>query len=87
MVQNHPETVKGYAKAVLTPNVVEFQRLCERMQINPKEGNPDEVALRLSQALGGVTIVQKGPADLISNGKEGTPSLAIYRICTGLTDG
>ncbi|ORY98907.1 H-hydrate dehydratase [Syncephalastrum racemosum] len=70
LVQNHPETVKDYAKAVLTPNVVEFQRLCERMQINPKEGNPDEVALRLSQALGGVIIVQKGPTDLITNGKE-----------------
>lgn len=31
LVQKYPETVKGYRKAVLTPNVVEFQRLCERM--------------------------------------------------------
>lgn len=31
LVQQHPETVQGYKKAVLTPNVVEFQRLCEKM--------------------------------------------------------
>jgi ATP-dependent NAD(P)H-hydrate dehydratase len=31
VVQQHPETVKDYKKAVLTPNVVEFQRLCDRM--------------------------------------------------------
>lgn len=31
LVQQHPETVKDYKKAVLTPNVVEFQRLCEKM--------------------------------------------------------
>jgi ATP-dependent NAD(P)H-hydrate dehydratase len=31
LVQNHPETVKDYQKAVLTPNVVEFKRLCEAM--------------------------------------------------------
>lgn len=31
LVQQHPETVQGYKKAVLTPNVVEFKRLCEKM--------------------------------------------------------
>lgn len=29
------------------------------------------MAERLSNAFGGVTIVQKGPNDIISNGKEG----------------
>lgn len=29
MVQNDLEVVKGYSKAVLTPNIVEFQRLSE----------------------------------------------------------
>ncbi|KAJ8660064.1 YjeF family domain-containing protein [Lichtheimia ornata] len=70
LVQNHPETVKDYAKAVLTPNVVEFKRLCERMDVNSKEHDQDTVAYKLSQAFGGVTIVQKGPVDLITNGKE-----------------
>lgn len=31
LIQQHPETVKDYKKAVLTPNIVEFQRLCEKM--------------------------------------------------------
>lgn len=29
LVQSDPEVVKGYKKAVLTPNVVEFKRLCD----------------------------------------------------------
>lgn len=29
LVQSDPEVVKGYKKAVLTPNVVEFERLCD----------------------------------------------------------
>jgi ATP-dependent NAD(P)H-hydrate dehydratase len=96
LVQNHPETVKNYQKAVLTPNVVEFKRLCETMVIlfcectdnsssvrgetntfffNQKlkfdDKETDKMAERLSNAFGGVTIVQKGPNDIISNGKEG----------------
>jgi NAD(P)H-hydrate repair Nnr-like enzyme with NAD(P)H-hydrate dehydratase domain len=31
MVQNDPNIIKGYPKAVLTPNVVEFGRLCQAM--------------------------------------------------------
>lgn len=31
LIQNHPDIIKGYKKAVLTPNVVEFKRLCEAM--------------------------------------------------------
>ncbi|CEI92087.1 Putative YjeF [Rhizopus microsporus] len=67
LVQQHPETVKDYKKAVLTPNVVEFQRLCEKMNINAKAHPKDEVAQQLSKAFGGVTIVQKGPEDYIAN--------------------
>ena len=29
LVQQEPEVIKGYQKCVLTPNVVEFQRLCQ----------------------------------------------------------
>ncbi|PHZ10994.1 carbohydrate kinase [Rhizopus microsporus ATCC 52813] len=67
LVQQHPETVKDYKKAVLTPNVVEFQRLCEKMNINAKAHPKDEVAQQLSKAFGGVTIVQKGSEDYIAN--------------------
>jgi ATP-dependent NAD(P)H-hydrate dehydratase len=31
LIQKHPEYVKGYQKAVLTPNVVEFERLRETL--------------------------------------------------------
>lgn len=31
LVQNEPETVIGYDRAVLTPNVMEFGRLCDAM--------------------------------------------------------
>ncbi|KAG0172808.1 hypothetical protein DFQ30_009617 [Apophysomyces sp. BC1015] len=68
MVQNHPETIRNYAKAVLTPNAVEFRRLCEAMNVAVDGSHKGEMTQRLSQALGGVTIVQKGQVDYISNG-------------------
>jgi ATP-dependent NAD(P)H-hydrate dehydratase len=70
LVQNHPEIIKGYSNAILTPNLVEFKRLCERMKINFEDNHKDNMAGLLSQAFGGVTIVQKGQYDLISNGNE-----------------
>jgi ATP-dependent NAD(P)H-hydrate dehydratase len=72
LVQNRPEVVKGYASAVLTPNVMEFKRLCEKMELDPEkvEGGKDKVCAELARRLGGVTIIQKGPQDVISNGKE-----------------
>lgn|SRR5258708_4326411 len=33
LIQNHPEYIKGYRKAVLTPNLVEFNRLCDSLVI------------------------------------------------------
>ncbi|KAG2184534.1 hypothetical protein INT43_000443 [Umbelopsis isabellina] len=70
LVQNHPEIVQNYQKAVLTPNVVEFKRLCEAMKLKFEDSDKDKMAEKLSNAFGGVTIVQKGSSDLISNGKE-----------------
>src|SRR5208282_5937148 len=37
LVQNQPEVVHGYASAVLTPNVMEFKRLCDRMGIDTEK--------------------------------------------------
>ncbi|CAO3585821.1 unnamed protein product [Absidia cylindrospora] len=67
LVQHHPETVQGYKKAVLTPNVVEFSRLCEAMKVDTKDKDKGTLAQRLSHALGGVTVVQKGDKDIIAN--------------------
>jgi len=67
LIQNEPHLVQGYKRAVLTPNVVEFKRLCDSMQI-PKDSPPDQLAHLLSEAFGNVTILQKGASDIISNG-------------------
>ncbi|KAI1815320.1 H-hydrate dehydratase [Poronia punctata] len=68
-----PELVMGWREVVLTPNVVEFGRLWkgvfpddQQQQDNKSESAQVEA---LSKALGGVTIVQKGGKDLISNGE------------------
>jgi ATP-dependent NAD(P)H-hydrate dehydratase len=83
LVTERPELVKGYKECILTPNVVEFGRLAKALgvkldsQKEEKEEDDDEekqlsraseACEKLSQALGGVTIIQKGAKDIISNG-------------------
>ncbi|OKL56776.1 ATP-dependent (S)-NAD(P)H-hydrate dehydratase [Talaromyces atroroseus] len=80
LVTEKPELVKGYKECILTPNVVEFGRLAKALGVKvqrdeKEEGNEEkqlsgasEACEKLSQALGGVTIIQKGPKDIISNG-------------------
>ncbi|SPO32074.1 probable ATP-dependent (S)-NAD(P)H-hydrate dehydratase [Ustilago trichophora] len=73
LLQNEPEIIKGYRRAVLTPNVAEFARLCKKMGVNMEEeggGDADLVAKNLALALDGPTIVEKGKVDRITNGKE-----------------
>jgi ATP-dependent NAD(P)H-hydrate dehydratase len=69
LVTQEPEIIKGYRRAVLTPNVVEFSRLCEKMGIKPDD-DPDTLAKQLASALGNVTVLQKGKVDIMSNGEE-----------------
>ncbi|KAJ5542289.1 hypothetical protein N7535_004709 [Penicillium sp. DV-2018c] len=81
IVTEDPSLVKGYKECILTPNVVEFGRLAKALGV--KVANQAEIAEaeggdstskesqaceELSQALGGVTILQKGAHDVISNG-------------------
>lgn len=77
LVQKDPELVRGYPGAVLTPNVVEFGRLCEALGIDADEeagaqkGDKASESARveaLARALRGVTVVQKGRTDYVSNG-------------------
>jgi len=65
MVQKEPGIVRGYHKAILTPNVVEFKRLSETVGI-PPDSPPSSLASIISRKLGGVTVLQKGPKDIIS---------------------
>lgn len=69
LLQNEPELVKGYKKAILTPNVAEFARLCDKLGVDAKQ-DPDTAARKLAQALNGPTILEKGKVDRITNGKE-----------------
>ncbi|XP_057563364.1 ATP-dependent (S)-NAD(P)H-hydrate dehydratase isoform X2 [Hippopotamus amphibius kiboko] len=71
LVAQQPALVQGYRKVVLTPNHVEFSRLAEAVLGDPLDGGDRRGAvLRLSQALGNVTVVQKGEQDVISDGEQ-----------------
>ncbi|GAA5905735.1 hypothetical protein JCM6882_000446 [Rhodosporidiobolus microsporus] len=68
LVQSDPDVVKGYKRAVLTPNVVEFGRLADKLGIDTKSAAPESLAALVARALDGPTIVQKGREDRITNG-------------------
>lgn len=68
VVQKDPSLIKGYKSAILTPNVVEFGRLCQSLKIEVPEDPPTSRVESLAKALDGPTIVQKGLKDFISNG-------------------
>ncbi|KAI1252795.1 hypothetical protein MGN70_005000 [Eutypa lata] len=73
LVTKTPELVMGWKEVVLTPNVVEFGRLWKgiKSEDQPKsdEKKPSAQVEALSRALGGVTIIQKGGMDYISDGE------------------
>lgn len=70
LAQTRPELVDGYQDCILTPNVVEFGRLAKAKNIDTSKEKPEELCSKLAQAFNGVTIIQKGPKDYISNGKQ-----------------
>lgn len=70
IVHKQPELVSGYNGAVLTPNVVEFGKLCEALKVNVDDNAPETARVEaLAKTLKGVTVVQKGAKDYISNGE------------------
>lgn len=68
LAQVHPDLVHGYRECILTPNVVEFGRLCKSKGIDAHKIQDGKGAEELAKAFGGVTILQKGVKDYISNG-------------------
>nr|XP_051686720.1 ATP-dependent (S)-NAD(P)H-hydrate dehydratase isoform X4 [Oryctolagus cuniculus] len=71
LVAQQPTLVQGYHKAILTPNHVEFGRLYEAVFGGPVDSEDQgDTVLKLSQALGNVTVVQKGARDVISDGQQ-----------------
>ena len=69
LAQTRPDLVHGCKECILTPNVVEFGRLAKAKGVDVSEGDPADLCAKLSAAFGGVTIIQKGPKDYISNGE------------------
>ncbi|XP_045423292.1 ATP-dependent (S)-NAD(P)H-hydrate dehydratase isoform X3 [Lemur catta] len=71
LVAQQPALIQGYQKAILTPNHMEFGRLYEAVLRGPVDSADHHGSvLRLSQALGNVTVVQKGERDVISDGQQ-----------------
>ena len=65
MLSEDPGILRGYRRSVITPNVAEFARLSEALEIDPSAAD-DEKAGLVSRALGGVTVLRKGPKDAIA---------------------
>ena len=70
IAQTKPHLIDGYRECILTPNVTEFGRLCKAKGLNPEGLNNGHGAEQLAKAFGGVTIIQKGAKDYISNGDQ-----------------
>ncbi|KAI5076596.1 hypothetical protein GOP47_0008661 [Adiantum capillus-veneris] len=78
LITNSPELVCGYSSAILTPNVNEHKRLVAKMAdvdgeapALPNDVNGEDLASQLKELakkMGGITIVQKGNVDHISDG-------------------
>ncbi|KAG6815882.1 hypothetical protein H0H87_010454 [Tephrocybe sp. NHM501043] len=65
MVGKDLSLIRGYRRAVVTPNIVEFKRLSEQVGIDPSSPSEKRAGL-VSHALGGVTVLEKGAKDIIS---------------------
>ncbi|OBA24059.1 hypothetical protein METBIDRAFT_76943 [Metschnikowia bicuspidata var. bicuspidata NRRL YB-4993] len=62
-----PLLIRGYKKAVITPNVVEFGRICSALGIENTDSV--ETAQKVSELLGGVVVVKKGAQEVIVRGQ------------------
>ncbi|KAK6458189.1 Ribokinase-like protein [Scheffersomyces xylosifermentans] len=75
LISLDPSLIQNYPKAILTPNVIEFQRLASKFGINTEIGESDfnkivEETQTLSKKLGNVTIIRKGKQELIVKNEE-----------------
>lgn len=73
-VSKCPEIVRGYRQAILTPNAVEFDGLYTAVfqsaskASSASSGNTEAVVRELASKLGNITILRKGPVDVVSDG-------------------
>ncbi|VEU19721.1 DEKNAAC100747 [Brettanomyces naardenensis] len=66
LVAQKPEVISGYPNAIITPNIVEYRRICDALNIHDDD-NLTELR-QVSDALK-VTIFQKGQKDIIISGE------------------
>lgn len=66
LINQRPDLIRGYSKAILTPNKVEFDRLAKVCNVDPDLPNALQ---QLCQVLEGPLIIRKGSTDSISDGK------------------
>ncbi|KAE9356697.1 hypothetical protein PF008_g3497 [Phytophthora fragariae] len=72
LVSLEPETIKGYKNAILTPNAMEYARLCATTRLLPNVDVAQAAKIppaQLSEALGFPVVIQKGSVDTFSDGK------------------
>ncbi|XP_055345836.1 ATP-dependent (S)-NAD(P)H-hydrate dehydratase-like [Paramacrobiotus metropolitanus] len=89
LINQKPDVIKGYSKAILTPNVMEAKRLWKAMEFPEDSWTPNgENVKKLSQAMGNVAIVVKGSTDTISDGINSLESGAEFGLkrCGGQGD-
>jgi ATP-dependent NAD(P)H-hydrate dehydratase len=87
----NPGMLKGYTKAVITPNAMEFSRLVKSVlnrDVAPSVNPDPKLVEELAQGLGNLTVIHKGASDLISNGvfTEDCASAGSPRRCGGQGD-
>lgn len=89
LVNNNLNLVEGNPLAILTPNVYEYKRLVQKvLNCDVDEETASEQLIALCQKIGDVTIMQKGKADVISDGKTVTQvsTFGSPRRCGGQGD-
>ncbi|KAF8701494.1 hypothetical protein HU200_033517 [Digitaria exilis] len=89
LITNNLGLVEGNPLAILTPNVYEYKRLVQKvLNCDVNEETASEQLTALCQKIGGVTIMWKGKADVISDGKTVTQvsTFGSPRRCGGQGD-
>ncbi|OWA49934.1 ATP-dependent (S)-NAD(P)H-hydrate dehydratase [Hypsibius exemplaris] len=69
LVNQKPEVIKGYQKAILTPNLMEAKRLWIALKLPEDQWDKKAASVKkMSQQLGNVGLIVKGPRDIFSDG-------------------
>lgn len=83
MVGQDVSLVRGYHRGVLTPNVVEFRRLCEQVGVGGDVGE-GERAVEVSKRLEGVVVLEKGARDVIASDTTGERVVVVVDVQGGM---